>query len=179
MIGVDDTCKVFGVSCTRRQEDIARCQIDNTIKQFQPHVSPHMYMVEFIPVRLMQNDTVEFDYIDPLLKVLEVSVVRQNIMTTLYATDKDSVYVRRDGSVEGPLRISQIVEWFRTNFASQYNNNSNNNQSECSRQQPSNSKNQSDRSIAELIKNVTRRQEEVINYILLLISTLDNLNCSL
>lgn len=163
MIGVDDTCKVFGVSCTRKQEDIARCQIDNTIKQFQPHVSPHMYMVEFIPVRLMPNDTVEFDYIDPLLKVLEVSVVRQNIMTTLYATDKDSVYVRRDGSVEGPLRISQIVEWFRTNFASRFNNNNNiNNQSACSRQQQNTLINQSDRSIVEIIENVTRRQEEVI-----------------
>ena len=163
MIGVDDTCKVFGVSCTRKQEDIARCQIDNTIKQFQPHVSPHMYMVEFIPVRLMPNDTVEFDYIDPLLKVLELSVVRQNIMTTLYATDKDSVYVRRDGSVEGPLRISQIVEWFRANFASRFNNNNNiNNQSECSRQQQNNLINQSDRSIVEIIENVTRRQEEVI-----------------
>ena len=163
MIGVDDTCKVFGVSCTRKQEDIARCQIDNTIKQFQPHVSPHMYMVEFIPVRLMPNDTVEFDYIDPLLKVLELSVVRQNIMTTLYATDKDSVYVRRDGSVEGPLRISQIVEWFRTNFASRFNNNNSiNNQSECSRQQQNNLINQSDCSVVEIIENVARRQEEVI-----------------
>ena len=164
MIGVDDTCKVFGVSCTRKQEDVARCQIDNTIKQFQPHVSPHMYMVEFIPVRLMQNDTIEFDCIDPLLKVLEVSVVRQNIMTTLYATDKDSVFVRRDGSVEGPLRIFQIVEWFRTNFASQINNSNIknlNNQSECSNQQNTSSINQSDSSILELVRNVSCRQEQV------------------
>ena len=116
MIGVDDSCKVYGISCTRKQEDLARCQIDNTIKQFQPHVSTHMYMVEFIPVRLLAND-VEFDCVDSLLKVLEVSVVRQNLMATnLYTTDKENVYLRRDGSVEGPLKVSQIVEWCRAHF---------------------------------------------------------------
>jgi Divergent AAA domain. len=122
MIGVDDSCKVYGISCTRKQEDIARCQIDNTIKQFQPHVSTHMYMVEFIPVRLLAND-VEFDCVDPLLKVLEVSVVRQNLMTTnLYTTDKENVYLRRDGSVEGPLKVSQIIEWCRAHFTNDFTN---------------------------------------------------------
>ena len=79
MIGVDDTCKVCGISCTRQQEDLARCQIDNAIKQFQPHVLPNMYMVEFIPVKLSPHDQIELDSTDSLLKVLEVSVNKQRI----------------------------------------------------------------------------------------------------
>ena len=116
MIGVDDRCKVCGISCTRKQEDLARCQIDQTIKYFQPHVLPNMYMIDFIPVKLSPHDNIELESMDPLLKVLEVSVNKQNI-GTLYENDQEKIYIRRDGSVEGPLKTSQVVEWCRVNFS--------------------------------------------------------------
>lgn len=116
MIGVDNECRVCGISCTRKQEDIARCQIDNTIKHFQPHVLPNMYMIDFIPVKLSPQDNIELESVDPLLKVLEVSVNKQKLVNCLYETDKEKIYIRRDGSVEGPLKTSQIVEWCRVNF---------------------------------------------------------------
>ncbi|XP_066923079.1 uncharacterized protein [Clytia hemisphaerica] len=156
MIGVDDTCKVFGVSCTRKQEDLARCQIDNTIKQFQPHVAPHMYMVEFIPVRLVPHDNVEFDCIDPLLKVLKISVVRQNMMAaTLYVNDKENIFLRRDGSVEGPLKIPQIIEWCRTQFSQ--NNIPHNDQDTPALLSHSNSVN-----FEKILDQLSKRQNEVL-----------------
>lgn len=121
MIGVNDNCKVYGINCTRKQEDIARCQIDNTIKQFQPHVLPHLYLIDFIPVKLMASDNLT-DSIDPLLKVLEVSVNRPNVTNSLYQNDRGEIYVRRDGSIEGPLKATQIVEWCRVNFTSNHVN---------------------------------------------------------
>ena len=123
MIGVDDNCKVYGISCNRKEEDQARCQIDNTLKKFKPLVSPHLYVVDFIPVRMSPYDHIEYETTtDPLLKVLEVSVNWPTVRT-LYENDKEEVFIRRDGSVEGPLKPSQIVEWCRINFTS--NNESN------------------------------------------------------
>lgn len=75
-----------------------------------------MYMVDFIPVKLSLQDNIELKTVDPLLKVLEVSVNKQSLVNCLYETDQEKVYIRRDGSVEGPLRTSQIVEWCRVNF---------------------------------------------------------------
>jgi len=125
MIGVDDNCKVYGVSCNRKQEDQARCLIDNTIKNFQPHVAPHLYVIDFIPVKISPYDDIELDSIDPLLKVVEVSVKRPNIINSLYLNDHNEIFIRRDGSVEGPLKTAQIVEWCRLIFASTYGNKNN------------------------------------------------------
>lgn len=116
MIGVDDNCKVYGVCCDREEEDLARCQIDNTIKQFQPHVLPISYVVDFIPVKLSVNDDIEPTTRDSLLKVLEVSVKRPVNTNVLYENDRGQVFVRRDGSIEGPLKATQIVEWCRIQF---------------------------------------------------------------
>ena len=123
MIGVNDNCRVYGITCDRKKEDQVRCLIDNTIRNFQPHVSPHLYVIDFIPVKLTENEKV-LDSIDPLLKVLEVSVYEPpNNPNSLYENDKGQVFVRRDGSVEGPLKTSQIVEWCRSKFTSNGNAN--------------------------------------------------------
>ena len=116
MIGVDDNCKVYGISCNRKQEDLARCQLDNTIKGFQPHIMPNLYVVDFIPVKLTLDDKIQLDSVDPLLKVVEVSVNKPTVINALYENDKGEVFIRRDGSVEGPLRTTQIVDWCRANF---------------------------------------------------------------
>jgi len=118
LIGVDDNCKVYGICCDREEEDLARCMIDNTIKQFQPHVLPNTYVVDFIPVKLSYHDKIEASTTDPLLKVLEVSVKKPMGSNVLYENDKGQVFVRRDGSIEGPLKATQIVEWCRINFTS-------------------------------------------------------------
>jgi len=117
MIGVDDHCKVYGVCCDREDEDLARCQIDQAIKHFQPHVLPSAYVVDFIPVKLSIHDKIESTTTDSLLKVLEVSVKRPTNANALYENDRGHVFVRRDGSIEGPLKSAQIVEWCRVQFA--------------------------------------------------------------
>ena len=45
-------------------------------------------------------------------KVIEVSVV-QGISNQLYQTPWGEVYVRRDGSVQGPLKAAEIQDWIR------------------------------------------------------------------
>ena len=46
------------------------------------------------------------------LKVIEVEV-EQGTAAQLYETDRGEVYIRRDGSVQGPLKASDIQEWTR------------------------------------------------------------------
>ena len=121
LVGVGDDCIVYGVSCTRKQEDQTRCQIDHVIQNFYPHVLPHLYTVKFIPVKLAFDESIELHKNDPLLKVLEVSVIRQDLPKNLYVNDKDEIYIRRDGSVEGPLKAPQIVEWCKSNYSYKYN----------------------------------------------------------
>eukprot|EP00794_Sanderia_malayensis_P018207 gene18207-20025_t len=113
-IGVGDNGKVYGVPCTRKDEDSMRILIDSVISKFQPPVFPAMYSVKFIPV--IHQDS-NYDTTNSLenqcFKVLEIEVYNQTVSKQLYETDKGEVFIRRDGSVQGPLKASQIIEWCR------------------------------------------------------------------
>lgn len=50
------------------------------------------------------------------LKVIEVKVHHIEDSSTLYETNKGEVYIRRDGSIQGPLKASQILAWSRQNI---------------------------------------------------------------
>jgi len=52
------------------------------------------------------------------LKVIEVKVhyINGEDSLTLYETNKGEVYIRRDGSIQGPLIASQILAWSRQNI---------------------------------------------------------------
>eukprot|EP00795_Rhopilema_esculentum_P011412 gene11412-21612_t len=111
-IGVADDGKVFGIPSNRKEEDIIRVLIDNIISGFQPPIFPKSYCVNFIPV-LPHADYEPVDTNDHCFKVLEVKIFPPPAKgnSYLYETDKGEAYIRRDGSVQGPLKASQIIEW--------------------------------------------------------------------
>ena len=136
LIGVADNGEVFGIPCNRQQEDSIRIKIDNVIGRFQPPVFPKMYSVSFIPV-LPENGNYDSRHcIDDYFKVLEVKVHRQLINVTLFETDKGDVFIRRDGSVQGPLKASQIIDWCRFNQILEYKQGSSNNNNTFNGDQP-------------------------------------------
>eukprot|EP00112_Aurelia_sp_Birch-Aquarium-sp1_P001280 Seg1133.1 transcript_id=Seg1133.1/GoldUCD/mRNA.D3Y31 product="Schlafen-like protein 1" protein_id=Seg1133.1/GoldUCD/D3Y31 len=110
-IGVADNGQVYGVPCNRRQEDATRLQIDGVISKFQPPVFPALYSIKFIPV-IPYTGYVPTDENDHCFKVLEICINSPiKKVGCLYETDKGDVFVRRDGSVQGPLKASQIIDW--------------------------------------------------------------------
>lgn len=111
LIGVADNGQVHGIPCDRKQEDILRRQIDNVIGKFQPPVFPDMYSINFIPVLPHAEYEVTLNN-EQLLKVLEIKINRPiRRESCLFETDRGEVFVKRDGSVQGPLKASQIIDW--------------------------------------------------------------------
>uniref|UniRef100_A0A8C0QPD2 Schlafen like 1 n=1 Tax=Chelonoidis abingdonii TaxID=106734 RepID=A0A8C0QPD2_CHEAB len=107
-VGVEDSGFVHGVRCGPKEEDRIRLLIDSILKGFKPQVFPDAYTLTFIPV-VKAEDTGIF------LKVIRLSVhlPRQQGELLLYETDQGEVYLRRDGSIQGPLSGSAIQEWCR------------------------------------------------------------------
>ncbi|XP_077788183.1 schlafen-like protein 1 [Podarcis muralis] len=106
-VGVEDNGMVRGVRCDHKDEDRTRLLIDSLLKGFKPQVFPSDYTLSFIPV-IKAEDTGIF------LKVIRLSVhpPKQN-KPLLYETDQGEVYMRREGSIQGPLTGSAIQEWCR------------------------------------------------------------------
>ncbi|XP_061452907.1 schlafen-like protein 1 [Rhineura floridana] len=106
-VGVEDNGLVRGVRCDHKDEDRVRLLIDSLLKGFKPQVFPSAYALSFIPV-IKAEDTGIF------LKVIRLRVhpPKQN-EPLLYETDQGEVYMRRDGSIQGPLSGSAIQEWCR------------------------------------------------------------------
>uniref|UniRef100_A0ACB8FRM0 Uncharacterized protein n=1 Tax=Sphaerodactylus townsendi TaxID=933632 RepID=A0ACB8FRM0_9SAUR len=108
LVGVEDNGLVLGVRCDHKDEDRARLLIDSVLKGFKPQVFPAAYTLSFIPV-IKAEDTGIF------LKVIRLTVhpPKQHAEPLLYETDQGEVYIRRDGSIQGPLSGSAIQEWCR------------------------------------------------------------------
>ncbi|XP_064597719.1 uncharacterized protein LOC135464152 [Liolophura sinensis] len=109
-IGVDDNGAVQGVECNFRQENDLRLLIDSIIKGMVPQVFPQQYTVSFVPVLELQQE-----HLTPIanVQVIEIHVEAVGKPDRLYETQRGEVYIRRDGSVQGPLRASDIQEWTR------------------------------------------------------------------
>uniref|UniRef100_A0A8D0GEZ4 Schlafen like 1 n=1 Tax=Sphenodon punctatus TaxID=8508 RepID=A0A8D0GEZ4_SPHPU len=107
-VGVEDSGFVHGVRCGHRDEDRVRLLIDSILKGFKPQVFPDAYTLRFIPVIKAEDSGI-------LLKVIRLSVhpPKQQAEPLLYETDQGEVYLRRDGSIQGPLSGSAIQEWCR------------------------------------------------------------------
>ncbi|XP_074832167.1 schlafen-like protein 1 [Carettochelys insculpta] len=107
-VGVEDSGLVQGVRCGHKEEDRIRLLVDAILKGFKPQVFPDAYTLAFIPV-VTAEDTGIF------LKVIRLSVhlPRPQGELLLYETDQGEVYLRRDGSIQGPLSGSAIQEWCR------------------------------------------------------------------
>lgn len=107
-VGIEDSGMVLGVRCNHKDEDRVRLLIDSILKGFKPQVFPAAYTLSFIPV-IKADDTGIF------LKVIRLTVwpPKQQGEPLLYETDQGEVYLRRDGSIQGPLSGSAIQEWCR------------------------------------------------------------------
>ncbi|XP_036827748.1 uncharacterized protein LOC118946545 [Oncorhynchus mykiss] len=112
LAGVDDDGVVRGLRCDHRQEDQARLLVDSILKGFHPTLLPHSYTLAFLPVVRPGPESQN-------LKVLRLTLRPPPALTQqgLYQTDQGEVFLRRDGSVEGPLSASAIQEWARQRWS--------------------------------------------------------------
>lgn len=108
LVGVDDGGIVRGIRCDHRQEDWVRLLVDSTLKFFHPPLLTHSYRLSFLPVVRPGREGVH-------LKVMRLTLLAPPALSQpfLYQTDQGQVFLRRDGSVEGPLSASAIQEWAR------------------------------------------------------------------
>uniref|UniRef100_UPI00398E6E4F schlafen-like protein 1 n=1 Tax=Pristiophorus japonicus TaxID=55135 RepID=UPI00398E6E4F len=113
-VGVNDDGTVCGVDCNHKDEDRIRLLIDSIVKGFKPPLFPNAYSITFLPV-IKDGDTGMF------LKVVRLTVhpPRKVGDILLYETDQGEVYMRRDGSVQGPLSGSSIQEWCRQKWTTE------------------------------------------------------------
>ncbi|KAM3829440.1 schlafen-like protein 1 [Vipera latastei] len=107
-VGVEDNGLVRGVKCDHKEEDRIRLLTDSLLKTFKPQVFPTAYTLSFIPVIKAEGTGI-------FLKVLRLNVhpPKPHAEPLLYETDQGEVYLRRDGSIQGPLPGSAIQEWCR------------------------------------------------------------------
>ncbi|XP_067867809.1 schlafen-like protein 1 [Heterodontus francisci] len=113
-VGVNDDGTVCGVECNHKEEDRIRLLIDSIVKGFKPPLFPNSYSIAFLPV-IKDGDTGMF------LKVVRLTVhlPKKDGDILLYETDQGEVYIRRDGSIQGPLSGSSIQEWCRQKWTTE------------------------------------------------------------
>lgn len=143
LVGVEDGGRVQGVRCSPRDEDRVRLLVDSVLQGFKPQVFPDAYRLEFIPVvgasatgaplkvspapapraapvarevaRGCRAPSRARASAPALPKVIRLSVQAPKAQAEplLYETDKGEVFLRRDGSIQGPLSVHAIQEWCR------------------------------------------------------------------
>ncbi|XP_055733373.1 schlafen-like protein 1 [Salvelinus fontinalis] len=108
LVGVDDDGVVRGLRCDHRQEDQAQLLVDSILRGFHATLLPYSYTLAFLPIIRPGPEGQN-------LKVLHLTLCPLPALTQqdLYQTDQGEVFLRRDGSVEGPLSASAIQEWAR------------------------------------------------------------------
>ncbi|XP_010345822.1 schlafen-like protein 1 isoform X2 [Saimiri boliviensis] len=108
LVGVEDSGLVQGIRCGHRDEDRTRLLVDSILQGFKPQVFPDAYTLTFIPVISTSETSVP-------LKVIRLTVhtPKAQSQPQLYQTDQGEVFLRRDGSIQGPLSVSAIQEWYR------------------------------------------------------------------
>nr|KAF6445180.1 schlafen like 1 [Molossus molossus] len=112
LVGVDDSGLVRGIHCSHREEDRVRLLVDSILQGFRPQVFPEAYTLTFIPVVSTSPSSAP-------LKVIRLSVLAPKAQAEpqLYETDQGEVFLRRDGSIQGPLAVHTIQEWCRQKWA--------------------------------------------------------------
>nr|KAG5688372.1 hypothetical protein BaRGS_010515 [Batillaria attramentaria] len=105
-VGVNDAGRVIGFPCSQALEDDYRLLIDEALKSIEPSIFPDRYRVRFVPV--ME----ESGHLSDHLQVLEVQVHPTHSLKHLYDF-RGHAYIRRDGSLQGPLKARHVQEWTR------------------------------------------------------------------
>ncbi|XP_031234355.1 schlafen-like protein 1 isoform X1 [Mastomys coucha] len=108
LVGVEDNGLVQGIHCSHRDEDRTRLLVDSILQGFKPQVFPDAYTLTFIPVISTTTTSTP-------LKVLRLTVHTPKAQgePQLYETDQGEVFLRRDGSIQGPLSVGAIQDWCR------------------------------------------------------------------
>uniref|UniRef100_A0A667ZU39 Schlafen AlbA-2 domain-containing protein n=1 Tax=Myripristis murdjan TaxID=586833 RepID=A0A667ZU39_9TELE len=106
LVGVDNDGTICGVVISHIWEDHARQQVDSCLKMFKPPVFPHQYSLIFLPVVRPGQDGRRLRVV-----CLTLQSPVANTEPILYQTDIEDIYIRRDGSVEGPLSVTTAMEW--------------------------------------------------------------------
>ncbi|XP_069843202.1 schlafen-like protein 1 isoform X2 [Dipodomys merriami] len=112
LVGVEDTGLVQGIHCSHREEDRARLLVDSILQNFKPQVFPDAYTLTFIPVISTSAKSMPLKVILQVLR-LTVHTPKTQGEPQLYETDQGEVFLRRDGSIQGPLSVTAIQEWYR------------------------------------------------------------------
>ncbi|XP_023356016.1 schlafen-like protein 1 isoform X2 [Sarcophilus harrisii] len=116
-VGVEDSGQVRGIHCDHQEEDRVRLLVDSILQGFKPQVFPEAYTLSFVPVIKAGGSK------NNLLKVIRLTVHRPKARSEplLYETDLGEVFLRRDGSIQGPLSGSAIQEWCRQKWIAELN----------------------------------------------------------
>ncbi|KAM4699014.1 schlafen-like protein 1 isoform 1-T2 [Discoglossus pictus] len=107
-VGVQDSGTVVGMQLTEKDEENIRLMVDTVMNSFKPPVPPELYTLDFLPV------------IKPGISGMYLKVIRLTVRTpaevgetSLYETDDGEVFLRRDGSSDGPLTATDVQEWWK------------------------------------------------------------------
>ncbi|KAM7383791.1 hypothetical protein PAMA_011246 [Pampus argenteus] len=108
VVGVNDDGIVCGLNLSHEEEDKTRLQVDRAVRLIYPPILPQNYSLHFLPV-------VKPAVVNCNLKVLCLTFRPPPEFSepTLYQNEQGNVYLRRDGSIEGPLANVVILEWYR------------------------------------------------------------------
>ncbi|XP_028390881.1 schlafen-like protein 1 [Dendronephthya gigantea] len=102
--GILDNGLIKGIYCDRRMEDRIRSTLEKEVSQFYPPVDRSLYSVNFVPV----YDQMAGQYIFNR-KIVEI-IFKGGEPLALYESGDHKVFLKREGSVEGPLSPLQIKD---------------------------------------------------------------------
>ncbi|XP_072032260.1 uncharacterized protein [Amphiura filiformis] len=73
-VGIGEDGYVKGVACPRNVEDNIKLTVDNTVKYYQPKISPSCYRLDFVPCEVTDHINCGYSYPIPDIKVIEIHV---------------------------------------------------------------------------------------------------------
>lgn len=104
MAGILDNGRVCGISCPERRRREVVNIIDKEFSYFLPKVPSNFYRIEFVPV-YERSKVVQLK--DLFVLELTVSAGHED---EIYETGEHKVFIRREGSIQGPLNPLQIKD---------------------------------------------------------------------
>ncbi|CAI8024075.1 Schlafen-like protein 1 [Geodia barretti] len=102
-VGISDDGRVVGLRLTHPDRQLVSGMIINEFNHFTPPVGGDLYMINFVPCN--RNDHF----------VIEIHV-KAGVPSEIYADRENKMWIRRDGSVQGPLWPREIREIVTTKF---------------------------------------------------------------
>lgn len=108
VMGVNSNGIVTGLRVSHKTEDQARKLVDSAMLRIRPPLFPFDYSLSFLPVMVSGQPKKD-------LKVVCLTFKAPSASTepVLYSINNGEVYIKRDATVQGPLSLSLIIEWYR------------------------------------------------------------------